>query len=265
MAVENKNTLKSWFQRGKKPLATQFADWIDSYWHKQEKIPLSEIQDLEDSLNNKAEVNEIKNLENRIIALEKISIKFNLIHHFPLTYNGGLSDIIGNGLITPQADRFSWDHENNMYKTSSVINSPCAVISGLNLGMIIGEKPNNISFEMTIKTLMFKYNNLNIMDNLSTLGFVISKNLSSPPAIPVGKTSKFVVTYNGEYRKYYIDGIFVQDTLILDKTTITPSNNETINIGHSVFYEGNGEFCIKDIKIYDKTLTNEEVQSLQGT
>lgn len=37
----NKTTLKSWFTRGKKPTASQFADWMDSYWHKDEKLGAS--------------------------------------------------------------------------------------------------------------------------------------------------------------------------------------------------------------------------------
>lgn len=50
----DKNTLKSWFLRGLKPLATQFAAWIDSYWHKDETIPIANIEDLPQTLNSKA-------------------------------------------------------------------------------------------------------------------------------------------------------------------------------------------------------------------
>jgi len=36
--VVDRNTLKQWFSRGNKPLAAQFAAWIDSFWHKEDEI-----------------------------------------------------------------------------------------------------------------------------------------------------------------------------------------------------------------------------------
>lgn len=51
MALQNINTLKSWFKRGFKPLQQQFYDWMDSYWHKDEKIPMSGVLGLESILN----------------------------------------------------------------------------------------------------------------------------------------------------------------------------------------------------------------------
>lgn len=53
--ITSKNTLKSWFKRGLKPLESQFHAWIDSYWHKDEKIPTATIDGLENILNQKAD------------------------------------------------------------------------------------------------------------------------------------------------------------------------------------------------------------------
>jgi len=50
----DKNTLKSWFQKGLKPLAAQFAAWMDSYWHKDETIPVSSIENLDVIMSSKA-------------------------------------------------------------------------------------------------------------------------------------------------------------------------------------------------------------------
>ena len=60
--VVDKDTLKSWFQRGMKPLATQFASWIDSFWHKGDIIPTASIDGLENTLNKKAEQLDVNNL-----------------------------------------------------------------------------------------------------------------------------------------------------------------------------------------------------------
>jgi hypothetical protein len=51
MAIQNINTLKNWFKRGFKPLQQQFYDWMDSFWHKNEKIPIATIDGLESILN----------------------------------------------------------------------------------------------------------------------------------------------------------------------------------------------------------------------
>ena len=60
--IADRNTIKSWFQRGMKPLATQFAAWIDSFWHKTDTIPTANIEGLEDTLNKKAEQMDVNNL-----------------------------------------------------------------------------------------------------------------------------------------------------------------------------------------------------------
>src|SRR5688500_19188898 len=51
MAIQSINTLKNWFKRGFKPLQQQFYDWMDSYWHKDEKIPMANVDGLESILN----------------------------------------------------------------------------------------------------------------------------------------------------------------------------------------------------------------------
>ena len=50
----SKNTLKSWFVRGAKPLAAQFAEWLDSFWHKDEKIPAAKIEGLNELINQQS-------------------------------------------------------------------------------------------------------------------------------------------------------------------------------------------------------------------
>jgi|RhiMetdeSRZDD1v2_1073273.scaffolds.fasta_scaffold21397_4 hypothetical protein len=51
MAIQNLNTLKNWFKRGFKPLQQQFYDWMDSFWHKDEMIPMNKVDQLESTLN----------------------------------------------------------------------------------------------------------------------------------------------------------------------------------------------------------------------
>ena len=51
-----RDTLKKWFRRGAYPTASQFAAWIDSFFHKDDKIPVTSVEGLTDTLNTKADV-----------------------------------------------------------------------------------------------------------------------------------------------------------------------------------------------------------------
>ena len=53
MAIVSRSQLKAWFRRGLKPLEVQFHSWIDSYWHKNDSIPMSSIDGLNDALNQR--------------------------------------------------------------------------------------------------------------------------------------------------------------------------------------------------------------------
>ncbi|MDR2472133.1 MAG: hypothetical protein LBD53_01035, partial [Tannerella sp.] len=62
MAIRDKDTLKSWFLRGARPLASQFADWIDSFWHTGDKLPISSVENLSDVLNAKANMANVEQM-----------------------------------------------------------------------------------------------------------------------------------------------------------------------------------------------------------
>lgn len=70
MPVRSITTLKSWFQRGMYPLASQFADWMDSYWHKEDAIPLTSVDELPEHLNAKYNAADGQQLETRVEAYE---------------------------------------------------------------------------------------------------------------------------------------------------------------------------------------------------
>lgn len=54
MAIRSVAQLKAWFKRGKYPTEAQFADWIDSFFHKEEdKVPISSVNGLAEQLNDK--------------------------------------------------------------------------------------------------------------------------------------------------------------------------------------------------------------------
>ena len=57
--------IKSWFKTGSKPTQEQFREWIDSFWHKDEMIPISKIEGIQPIYN-------ALNSQNTLLAKAKI-------------------------------------------------------------------------------------------------------------------------------------------------------------------------------------------------
>lgn len=55
MAITTIEQLKQWFRKGLYPTQAQFWAWLDSYRHKSESVPMSEVSGLTGVLNNKYE------------------------------------------------------------------------------------------------------------------------------------------------------------------------------------------------------------------
>jgi len=55
MAKQTLNIIKNWFKTGLKPTQAQFWDTWDSFWHKDETIPTSSIENLDSRFNQKAD------------------------------------------------------------------------------------------------------------------------------------------------------------------------------------------------------------------
>ena len=70
MAIIDKNTIKSWFRDSLLPSESQFHAWLDSFWHQDDKISQSSIEELESRLDQ---------LQDKLIAGRNIEIKDNVI------------------------------------------------------------------------------------------------------------------------------------------------------------------------------------------
>ena len=71
MAI-NINTIKNWFKTGLKPTQAQFWDTWDSFWHKDEQIPIAKIegiQEVYDGINAKASTATVDSLQTTITTL----------------------------------------------------------------------------------------------------------------------------------------------------------------------------------------------------
>nr|WP_315175561.1 hypothetical protein [uncultured Flavobacterium sp.] len=55
MALQTLNTIKDWFKTGLKPSQTQFWDTWDSFRHKNDKVPVAEVDGLDEIIDSKAD------------------------------------------------------------------------------------------------------------------------------------------------------------------------------------------------------------------
>lgn len=69
MGIVSIAQLKKWFQRGLYPTQEQFHAWLDSFWHKEEKIDVQAIDRLPDLLNEKYATADGRALETALTQL----------------------------------------------------------------------------------------------------------------------------------------------------------------------------------------------------
>ncbi len=100
MATTTREQLKVWFRKGLKPLESQFAAWIDSYWHKDDSIPMSSVEGLNDALNNRTiladdtlDATSINPIQNAPVAIA-LETKAALSHTHPTSDITGLEEAI---------------------------------------------------------------------------------------------------------------------------------------------------------------------------
>ena len=73
MAIQTLQQLKAWFRKGLKPTQEQFWDTWDSFWHKEEKIPMTSVENLNETLNQKGDTSAFQ------ILIQEINQQFNVL------------------------------------------------------------------------------------------------------------------------------------------------------------------------------------------
>lgn len=144
--MANLNNILSWFETGKKPTQTQFWTSWQSFWHKDEPIPQSSIQNLTEALNQKAEASHLEahyddpqahNLD------EKLAEKSNVGHLHKQQEIEGLPEKIEvieteiNGLVNTVSDL---DQNKQILKTANF-----TIDNSMHMTTIFCEAPGTIN------------------------------------------------------------------------------------------------------------------------
>lgn len=181
-----KDTLKQWFKNGKKPDESQFWAWMDSYWHKGEKIPIDVIQDINNILLNKADIVMVNSLIKELATKADKKIVENLERYVygliddsltsaaDKTYSIDKINDITKGFITEAVADLEYDDKNGKLIIEYIKDEPKEIILGkVNYENIINDnldsgKKNTYSIDK-IKSLLNNTDTKNlIIENSST-------------------------------------------------------------------------------------------------
>ena len=153
--MADKNTLKNWFRTGLKPLQEQFWAWMDSYWHKDEKIPITAIDDVENILNEKADAEALANHltdNNAHVDLFDAKLKFSSDIVVSLS-NGKTAGKYSNGQTIPLVGKTPQQAFNDIFRETLFPNlvNPSLGNLTLNKGLTqeVGETLANLILSAT--------------------------------------------------------------------------------------------------------------------
>ncbi|MFN1218048.1 leucine-rich repeat domain-containing protein [Chryseobacterium kwangjuense] len=120
--MKTKEELRLKFENGDRPRQENFWEWMDSYWHKDEKIEMAKIAGLENGLPRfndfYAEIDEEGNASLAHLQVRRLFIKPGTLH-IPDRFasNTGISEVIlANSVVSIGADAFS----NNVLKSVTI-------------------------------------------------------------------------------------------------------------------------------------------------
>lgn len=165
MAILSRETLKSRFKTGMMPRASDFENWMESYWHDTENIPITSIENLVEILNSKTDkvVTEYNRSLKRIVTAVNTYEELTLYSKADLVSGDGI--IVGqdetrrgnSSLYIFQSAGGSWKYQISwigdcMSKDACFVNEP---LSPEYLDSLYGDE--NIGFEIWCDDALVKY------------------------------------------------------------------------------------------------------------
>lgn len=228
-----KETVKQWFKTGYKPTENQFYQFFDSIWWKEEKIPANKIENLQEILDDKADLEFVQN--SLVLAKDRA------------THTGTqLSNTISNFNETVNALLVAFKAANYLDATSSIQGQINAINSLLSSNDVNLDQLQEIvdyikSMQTNLDTLLV--NDLVTGGTLKALtaemGKVINNRLLDLEARPIPE-GFYVTTLIASSKLLYFSDQFREVDLqpVLPTTTIV-NTNEIVRNGNDLFIVGN--------------------------
>lgn len=115
------NNIKNWFKTGLKPTQEQFWAWMDSYWHKAEKIPMSSIDGIDTALENKADAQQLVGKADLIsgkVPLSQLPFGDDVLHYDTFSAFPPIGEVGKFYIDTAEDSSYIWDNEIQAYKSA---------------------------------------------------------------------------------------------------------------------------------------------------
>ncbi|EKB58422.1 hypothetical protein HMPREF9700_01874 [Bergeyella zoohelcum CCUG 30536] len=91
----NKETIKGWFTTGSKPTEKQFWAWMDSFFHKEDKIPMESVEGMSKALEGKADASALEAFAFRSNTYTKDEVGELVRTKVDIPSNGPSLDVLG--------------------------------------------------------------------------------------------------------------------------------------------------------------------------
>lgn len=169
MAIQPISQIKVWFKKNCYPTEGQFADWIDSFWHKSESIPIASIADLTTVLNSKqdkatatdVDVSEIEVFDpakvggylagNTFVSYKNLASS-DVAFHTASIYHCITNAAMGE---SPETHPAKWENQgttitytaSSTCKTHVTLMSELATLTGVKVGDVVGVQQNSFYYK----------------------------------------------------------------------------------------------------------------------
>lgn len=148
MAVRNLSQLKGWFKRGMYPTESQFGDWLDSFFHRDDKIPVGSVDGLAEAINGKAEKSSVDTLSQSVTTVSQQAIAADQKAQQAIEEAGNIISTLRDG-VAPAGDTLA-----KLYALIQTINEVL--------------HSDDVTLDTVQEIVAFIKNNKDVIDTIST-------------------------------------------------------------------------------------------------
>ncbi len=171
MAIQTLQTIKNWFKTNLKPTQAQFWDTWDSFRHKYEKVPVEDVDGIDELLAEA--INQIPTLNGNPNAISKFNSSGNGLENSSISDDGNKVLINEKLEIDSKSPSQSGLKFTNLKNEESAITGPVNIVTGITgytNGSAIDSKGNIYLYEELGGTSIYKINSFtNAVTRLATL------------------------------------------------------------------------------------------------
>uniref|UniRef100_UPI0039A574A6 hypothetical protein n=1 Tax=Ornithobacterium rhinotracheale TaxID=28251 RepID=UPI0039A574A6 len=211
MAKTDLNTIRNWFKNGLKPTQEQFWAWLDSFWHKDDKIPAENIQGLNEMLSG---IDLSSKVENADFESFKTSNSKEL--------NQKVDKEVGKGLST---NDFTEELKNKLENFSNIATADQTIDEGVERSIDVQGRLNITGLE-EVEVSDEQYSKILMQNSDGTLALKNAENLQFFKLLD--ENGNFLPSSEKDLNKYETTGFFIVENPI--NSPFSGVSNKKVNV-----------------------------------